>query len=114
MCKVNLSSHFQNYVISIDFLALFMFAVHEDDFRFCIYTKRLTHSYLETRKRVIGKQCRPRSDTISCGILSGSTLFPNRVFHQEKNTSDKKDLTLLKITNAFTLHITVEEFISIH
>ena len=28
-----------------------------------IAVKYLTHSYLETRKRVICKQCRPRSDT---------------------------------------------------
>ena len=28
----------------------------------------LTHLYLETRKRVIGKQCRPRSDATYCGV----------------------------------------------
>ena len=40
--------------------------------RFC-----LTHYYLETHKRVIGKQCGPRSDT-KCGVLSGSTSFANK------------------------------------
>ena len=28
----------------------------------------LSHSYRETPKRVIGKQCRPRLDTTQCGI----------------------------------------------
>ena len=40
-------------------------------------------SYLKTRKRVIGKQCRPRSDATSCGVRSGSTSFANRIFHQK-------------------------------
>ena len=35
----------------------------------------LTHCSLETSKRVIGKQCRPRSDATECGIKSGSPLF---------------------------------------
>ena len=29
--------------------------------------KIFTHSYLETRERVIGKQCIPRSDATYCG-----------------------------------------------
>ena len=37
----------------------------------------LTHCSLETSKRVIGKQCRPRSDAAECGIWSGSPLFAN-------------------------------------
>ena len=37
----------------------------------------LTHCSLETLKRVIGKQCRPRSNTTECGIWSGSPLFAN-------------------------------------
>ena len=28
----------------------------------------LTHSYLETHKSVLGKQCRPRSDATLCGV----------------------------------------------
>ena len=39
--------------------------------------KLLTHCCLETPKRVIGKQCRPRSDAPECGIWSGSPLFAN-------------------------------------
>ena len=37
----------------------------------------LTYCSRETRKRVIGKQCRPRSDTAECGIWSGSPMFAN-------------------------------------
>ena len=37
----------------------------------------LTNFSLETPKRVIGKQCRPRSDAPKCGIWSGSPLFAN-------------------------------------
>ena len=43
----------------------------------------LIHSYLEARKKVIGKQYRPKPDATLCGILSGSTLFANRIFHQK-------------------------------
>ena len=32
------------------------------------HDKGLTHCSLETHKRVIGKQCRPRSDTAECGV----------------------------------------------
>ena len=32
------------------------------------HTGHLSYSYLETRERVIGKHCRPRSDATSCGI----------------------------------------------
>ena len=53
-------------------------------------------SYRETRKKVIGKHCRPRSDATPCGICSGSTLFANRIFHQKYNKSDKIDPTPLK------------------
>ena len=35
----------------------------------------LTHFSRDTPKRVIGKQCRPRSDAAEHGIWSGSTLF---------------------------------------
>ena len=35
----------------------------------------ITHCSRETRKRVLGKQCRPRSDGAECGIWSGSPLF---------------------------------------
>ena len=37
----------------------------------------LTHCSLETPKRVIGKQCRPRSDAAECGVWSASALFAN-------------------------------------
>ena len=37
----------------------------------------LTHCSHETRKRVIGKQCRPRSDATECSVWSGSPLFAN-------------------------------------
>ena len=37
----------------------------------------LTYFSLETLKRVIGKQCRPRSDAAECSIWSGSQLFTN-------------------------------------
>ena len=37
----------------------------------------LTHCSRETRKRVIGKQCRPRSDAAERGVWSGSPLFAN-------------------------------------
>ena len=43
----------------------------------------LTHSYLETLKRVIGKQCRPTSDVALWVLSSGSTVFDNRIFHQK-------------------------------
>ena len=39
----------------------------------------LNHFSLETHKRVIGKQCRPRSDATKCNIWSGSPLFENSV-----------------------------------
>ena len=32
------------------------------------YVNILIHSHMETRERVIGKQCKPRSDATSCGI----------------------------------------------
>ena len=40
---------------------------------------------LRTTKRVIGKQCRPRSDAADCGVWSGSPLFANSsaIFLQE-------------------------------
>ena len=37
----------------------------------------LTHCSRETRKRVIDKQCRPRSDAAERGVWSGSALFAN-------------------------------------
>ena len=37
----------------------------------------LSHCSLETPKRVIGKQCRSRSDTVERGIWLGSPLFAN-------------------------------------
>ena len=38
-----------------------------DLFKFFVkYTKTLTHCSLETPKRAIGKQCRPRSDATEC------------------------------------------------
>ena len=37
----------------------------------------LTHCSRETRKTVIGKQCRPRSDAAECSVWSGSPLFAN-------------------------------------
>ena len=39
--------------------------------------------YLETCKKVTGKQCRPRSDATSCGICLGPPLFANSKFHQK-------------------------------
>ena len=50
-----------------------VFFIHSHSF--C--TPHLTHCSQETRKRVIGKQCRPRSDAAECGIWSGSPLFAN-------------------------------------
>ena len=45
----------------------------------------LTHSYLDARKRVIGKQCRPRSDAISVAsdqalhcLLTGFSINPKQ------------------------------------
>ena len=38
---------------------------------------RLTHCSRDTRKRVLGKQYRPRSDAAEHGIWSGSLLFAN-------------------------------------
>ena len=45
----------------------------------------LTHCSRETRKRVLSKQCRPRSDAAECGVWSGSPLFANSlpIFLQE-------------------------------
>ena len=56
----------------------------------------LTKSYLDIRKSVIDKQCRPRSDATSCGI-------------KRQNRPD-----ILKMANGLVQHITVEEFTSIH
>ena len=36
---------------------------------------QLTHLYLASRKRDIGKQSIPLSDAAFCGVWSGSTLF---------------------------------------
>ena len=41
------------------------------------YYNSLTHCSRETSKRVIGKQCRPRSDAAERGVWSGSSLFAN-------------------------------------
>ena len=38
---------------------------------------KLTHFSRETRKRVTGKRCRPRSDAAERGVWSGSSLFAN-------------------------------------
>ena len=43
----------------------------------------LTYFYMETRKRVIGKQCRPRLFAIYFGVWSGSTLFAKGTFPQK-------------------------------
>ena len=43
----------------------------------CSERRCLTHCSRETRKRVIGKQCRPRSDAAKRGVWSGSLLFAN-------------------------------------
>ena len=47
--------------------------------------EELTHCSRETRKRVLGKQCRPRSDAAERGVWSGSPLFANSlaIFLQE-------------------------------
>ena len=37
----------------------------------------LTYCSRDTRKRVFGKQWRPRSDAAECGVWSGSPLFAN-------------------------------------
>ena len=37
----------------------------------------LTHCSLETPKKVIGKQCRPRSDATKRGVWSGFPLYAN-------------------------------------
>ena len=72
----------------------------------------LTYSHLETRKRVIGKQCRSRSDATWRGVWSGSIVFAYRVFHQktEKNRPDAPTMT-----NGLLQHtcITVEESTSV-
>ena len=45
----------------------------------------LTHCSWDTHKRIIGKQCRPRSDAAECYVWSGSPLFANSlaIFLQE-------------------------------
>ena len=43
----------------------------------CCCKEFLTHSSLETPKRVTGKQFRPRSDAAERGVWSGSPLFAN-------------------------------------
>ena len=45
----------------------------------------LTHFSLETPQKLIGKQCRPRSDAAECSVCSRSTLFANSftIFLQE-------------------------------
>ena len=40
-----------------------------------IFLVFLTHWCWETPKRIISKQCRPRSDAAICGVWSGSSLF---------------------------------------
>ena len=40
-----------------------------------VSTVGLTHINLENPKRVIGKQCRSRSDAAECGLWSGFTVF---------------------------------------
>ena len=42
----------------------------------CLFLEVLSNCSRETRKRVIGKQCRPRSDAAERGVESGS-LFAN-------------------------------------
>ena len=51
---------------------------------------KLTHFSLETQKRGIGKQCRPRSDTTERGVLSGSTLFELNTGIAIKHSNKKK------------------------
>ena len=43
----------------------------------CFGLPGLTYCSRDTRKRVIGKQCRPRSDAAERGVWSGSPLFAN-------------------------------------
>ena len=57
------------------------------------------HCSLETTKRVIGKQCRPRSDATERGVWSGSPLFANSstIFLEEyltylKSTLESSDI----------------------
>ena len=59
--------------------------------------KWLTHYSLEAPKRVIGKQCRPRSDAAERGILSGSPLFANSSNIFSLGISKSNSLTYLKI-----------------
>ena len=42
-----------------------------------VVIRPLTHCSRETHEKVIGKQCRPRSDTAERGVWSGSPLFAN-------------------------------------
>ena len=47
-------------------------------YEYSINSKRkLIHCSRETRKRVIGKRRRPRSDAAERGVWSGSPLFAN-------------------------------------
>ena len=50
-----------------------------------LWSPALINCSLETPKRVIGKQCRPRSDATECNVCSGSPLFANSssIFLQE-------------------------------
>ena len=47
-----------------------------------LYLDYLTHICLASFLWVIGKQCRLRSDTVECGILSGSPLFAYRMSYK--------------------------------
>ena len=42
-----------------------------------VLTPPLTQFNLDTQKRVIGKQCKTRSDAVECGICSGSQMLAN-------------------------------------
>ena len=62
------------------FFFCFVFLQHMNlRWRFSANKTNLTHCSWETRKRVIGKQCRPRSDAAEHGVFSGSPLFANNL-----------------------------------
>ena len=62
-----------------------------------IRTFVLTHCSRETLKRVISKQCRPRSDAAECGVWSRSSLFANTSAILSPVISNSHSLTYLKL-----------------
>ena len=56
-----------------------------------LLSKQLTHLCLVSHKKNIWKQCRPRLDTATCSIWSGSTLFVIRTGVSIKHGDNKNN-----------------------